>query len=291
MRATVYARGLSNVAALAYDPEGHLWASTAAYSTGGQDGVYMIENAGSPPLKVISGLSTPLGLLWSTGTLFVSSSGRVDAYSGFDGSAFTHRDQVIAFPAGTGELNNIVASPDGRIELGISAPCDHCRPASKWSAAIVSFRPDGTDLRLSAGGIRAPFGLAYSPGGELIVSMNQRDDLGSATPGDWLAVVKRGQAWGFPDCYGQAGNACVNTPKPIAVLDPHAAAGGLTVVGSEALVAEWAKGGVLRVALETHRVSPWLTGLKNPLPIMTAPDGSVVVGDWKTGVIYRINKR
>ncbi len=42
----------------------------------------------------------------------------------------------------------------------------------------------GSDLRLYATRIRAPFGLAYFPGSsDLFASMNQRDDLGARTPG------------------------------------------------------------------------------------------------------------
>ena len=63
--------------------------------------------------------------------------------------------------------------------------------------------------------------------------MNQRDDLGAKTPGDWLALVRQGQDWGFPGCYGQGGAACAGVPKPVAVLDPHAAAGGVAVLTSE----------------------------------------------------------
>jgi len=60
---------------------------------------------------------------------------------------------------------------------------------------VVSFLPDGSDLRVEAGGIRAPVGLAYYPGtNDLFVTMNQRDDLGAQTPGDWLAVVRAGQS-------------------------------------------------------------------------------------------------
>ena len=42
--------------------------------------------------------------------------------------------------------------------------------------------------------------------------MNQRDDLGCRTPGDWLAVVRPGQDWGFPSCYGQQTQRCAVTP-------------------------------------------------------------------------------
>ena len=83
---------------------------------------------------------------------------------------------------------------------------------------------------LKATGIRAPVGLAWYPGAsDLFVTMNQRDDLGDATPGDWLAVVVPGQDWQFPDCYGQGGSACDGAPSPVAVLDKHAAVSGVAI--------------------------------------------------------------
>jgi len=59
-------------------------------------------------------------------------------------------------------------------------------------------------------------------------------------------------------------------------------------------VAEWQVGRVLRVALTrsgstySGSVSPFLTGMKDPLPVLTTPDGALLVGDWSTGTIYRI---
>ena len=33
---------------------------------------------------------------------------------------------------------------------------------------------------------------------------------------------------------------------------------------------------------------PFLTGLKQPVPVALAPGGAVVVGDWGTGTVYLI---
>jgi glucose/arabinose dehydrogenase len=175
--------------------------------------------------------------------------------------------------------------------MGISSACDHCTPTSKWSASIVTFRPDGSDVRVFAKHIRAPYGLARYPGtGDLLVSMNQRDDLGTWTPGDWLARVGAGQDWRFPGCYGQGGTACAGVPAPLAALDKHAAAGGVAVSGRTAFVAEWQAGRVLAVPLTGTRqtAKSFLTGIRNPLALATAPDGAVFVGDWGTGKIYRV---
>jgi glucose/arabinose dehydrogenase len=250
----------------------------------------------------VAGLHTPLGLLWIDDQLYVAEKEQVVAYSGFDGSRFSSQRTVLTLPAGVGESNGLTATPDGRIQLGISSPCDHCTPASPYSAAIISFRPDGTDLRVDASRIRAPIGLTYTPWShQLLVTMNQRDDLGAATPGDWLSIVHQGDNWGFPACWGQGGEACAGVPRPFAELDPHAAVSGVAVVdgslgavvGRAAIVAEWATAKVLWVPADGTRTSTpslLVSGIQHPVPVVTGPDQAVYIGDWQTGTIYRVTK-
>jgi glucose/arabinose dehydrogenase len=304
LNATVYAMGLEHPAAFAFDSDGRLWVATADYSDDGTDGVYLIAAAGATPRKVIGGLHTPLGLLWLDGSLYVSSRGGVVAWTGFDGSAFAGHRAIVTLPSGTGEVNGMALAPNGRIWMGISAASDHATGDSPYSATVVSFRPDGTDLKVEATGIRAPIGLAWYPGtADLFVTMNQRDDLGDATPGDWLAIVASGQNWGFPDCYGQGGTACDGVPQPVAVLDEHAAVSGLAIAtgqlgpwaGNAAIVAEWATGKVLRVPLAkgasgyaSAPATTFITGLRNPVALAIGPDGALYAGDWTSGIVYRI---
>ena len=262
-----------------------------------------MAQSGGDAIEIVKDLPTDLGLAWNHDGLYVASKKRVDAHHGFDGTAFSDHHTVLTLPAGVGESNGLVMSPDGHLLLGISAPCDHCTPTSTSSAAIASFQPDGSDLTTYASGIRAPVGLTSYPGtSNLFVSMNQRDDFGDEIPGDWLAQVTQGQNWGFPDCFGQGGTGCPDQPQPVAVLDQHAAVSGVaivtgqlgTTVGTSALVAEWADGAVKRVALTANGatyagiVHPFLTGFTNPVPVLAAPDGAVFVGDWTTGTICRI---
>jgi glucose/arabinose dehydrogenase len=257
-------------------------------------------------VKVIAGVRGPLGLTWYRGRLYVASLGRVEAFSGLRGAHFARRTTILTEPRGHGWNNSIAPTPDGRLVMGISAACDHCTSTSRWSGTIVSFRPDGRGVRVYAKGIRAPFGLAYRPGtSALLVTMNQRDDLGPRTPGDWLAEVAQGDDWRFPACYGQGGASCAGVPAPIAVLDKHAAAGAVAVVtgqlgaavGTAALVAEWQSNRVLQVGLGTSAATahgapaPFLTGVRNPLALALARDGALLVGDWGTGRIYRIARR
>ncbi len=286
-RLTIYAHGPRHVSAFAIDSRGRLWATAAGLTGHKGDGLYLIARRDAKAVKVAGGLVDPLGLVWVDGKLLVSSLGKVTALSGFDGRRFRSRRVILDGPVKGGENNNLALAPNGRVVMGISASCDHCAPASRWSAAVVSFNPDGSDLRIVASGIRAPFGLAYG-NGTLYVTMNQRDDLGDKTPGDWLAVVRNGQDWGFPTCYGQSSAACRSGPAPVAVLDMHAAAGGVALVGSTAYVAEWQTGKVLRVSLQTGKVSTVAIAIKNPLPVV-AKDGALLVGDWSSGTISRFD--
>jgi glucose/arabinose dehydrogenase len=303
LKATIYAQGPPTLATFDFDPDGRLWLTAAGLETHTQDGVYLVAKAGAPAQRVISGLNDPLGLDWYAGRLYVSSVGRVDAYWGFNGTSFTGHREILKGPLAEGENNLLVTAPDGRFLMGVSATCDHCVPTSQWDGSIVSFRPDGSDLRVYASRIRAPVGLALFPGtSDLFVTMNQQDNLGALTPGDTLGIVREGQQWGFPECYGQGGPACAGVPNPVAVLDKHAAVGGVAIetgqlgpsIGTSALVAEWNVAKVQRVALTRTgsgfqgTVTPFLTGMAHPLTLTFAPDRSLLVGDWATGKIYRI---
>jgi glucose/arabinose dehydrogenase len=303
LRATVYAKGPATTAAFAFDASGRLWLTAAGLESHPEDGVYLIAKPGARALKVVSGLDDPLGLAWYRGRLYVASVGRVDEFGGFDGSRFTQHTKILSGPATGAENNLLVMGADGDFLMGVSATCDHCTPSSSFAGAIVSFRPDGSDLRVYAARIRAPFGLAYFPGtNELFATMNQQDNLGAQTPGDWLALVREGEDWRFPQCHGQGGAACTGVPAPTAVLDKHAAVGGVAIltgqlgagVGTAAIVPEWELGKVQRVALAKSgsgyegSVTPLLTGIQNPLAVALAPDRSLLVGDWASGTIYRI---
>ena len=305
LRATILTHGPAHVSAFTIDGAGRLWLSTAAATDTGTDGVYVVAHPGATPVEVVAGLHTPLGLLWIGPELYVASRERVDAYGDLVATTFATHRRVVSFPAGVGELNGLLRAPDGRIQLAISAPCDHCRTTSPYSAAVVSFRPDGSDLRVDVSHLRAPVGLAYVPHTDAVLAtVDQRDDLGAATPGDLLIQLVRGQNWRFPDCYSQRGSACDGVDDPVATLDPHAGVDGLAVatgqlgstVGTAAIVAEYAQGKVQRVPLVANptgsgyhgTAAPFLTGIKNPVPVLLGPGGHLFLGDWTTGIIYQI---
>lgn len=293
-KARIYATGLKHASAFAFDHKGRLWVTTSGAADHRADGLYVVMQAGTRPVRVAH-LDGPLGLTWYRNRLYVASTGRVTAFGDLHGTRFGTRRTILRGPVAGASNNAIVATANGRLLMSVSTTCDDCVPRSKWAAAIVSFRPDGSDLRIYARRIRAAYGLVLAPEG-VLATMNQRDDLGDRTPGDWLALVKQGQDWGFPACYGQSGSACAGVPKAVAVLARHAAAGGLALSSGSAFVAEWQSGRVLRVRLTragekyTGTATTFLLGMHNPLPVVRAAGGAILVGDWATGVVYAVEQ-
>jgi glucose/arabinose dehydrogenase len=158
LKATVYSSGLPTMSAFAFDSQGRLWVAASGATGHAKDGIYLVRHSGASPVKVVGGLQGPLGLTWSGDWLYVASIGHVDAFGGLRGSKFTRRRAILKGPVAGGENNNLIVGPGGRLVMGISASCDHCKPRSRWSATIVSFRTDGSDLRVDARGVRAAFG-------------------------------------------------------------------------------------------------------------------------------------
>src|SRR5215211_5404687 len=161
-----YAKGIPNPSNLAFDARGRLWVTSAGVQAAGADGVWLISRRGAPPRQVVSGLFSALGLTWYRRELYVSHivphatfaprhTGRVVAYSGFDGRRFAR--------------SRVVVDPGGRLYLGIGSESDHEPSSAELAGTVVSFRPSGGGLRVQARGLRNPYGLAVAQGGRRLL--------------------------------------------------------------------------------------------------------------------------
>ena len=298
--------------ALARDGAGRVWITSADGSARPTGKVLVLPKLGGQPRPVILGLRTPLGLTWFRRELYVSSTGRVDAYSGFAAGRFTRHRKVIAnLPVGLHQNDAIVPGPDGRLYLGLGSPCDACTPSKSRSATVLSFLPSGRDVRVVARGLRNPYGLAFVPGsGDLLVTEEGRDDLGLKQPPEELNVVRAGSPppdFGYPRCVGQGGALCREKTPAFATFPAHAAAGGVVVTAGDfgpvttpsAFVALYGSSfrpptgrHVVRVSLMTPVSTViFARGFKNPLALLMTPNRELLVGDFTSGRIYRIRPR
>ena len=96
-------------------------------------------------------------------------------------------------------------------------------------------RPDGGGLRIVSRGLRNPFGLAVDPGtGRLYATINERDELGPGEPADTVVEIRDGRLFGWPACWPsykrkRLMGSCRGVTPPLAYLQPHSSADGLTV--------------------------------------------------------------
>lgn len=75
-------------------------------------------------------------------------------------------------------------------------------PAEKDRARIFEFRPDGSERRVYAWGIRNAVGLAIHPEtGVLWASVNERDGLGDDLVPDYISQIEDGGFYGWPWFY------------------------------------------------------------------------------------------
>jgi glucose/arabinose dehydrogenase len=325
-----YAQGIPNPSNLTFDGRGRLWATSAGVQAAAADGVWFVPRRGARPRQVVSGLFSALGLTWYRRELYVSHivphatfapqhTGRVVAYSGFDGRRFARSRVVVdGLPVGRHRVDSIVAGPGGRLYLGIGSESDHEPSSAALAGTVVSFRPNGGGLRVEARGLRNPYGLAVGVGGDgvrgrLLVSEHGRDDLGLHSPPDELNLVNpRGGArsYGFPNCWGQGGAPCRGTVAPLARLAPHSAPGAVVATrrfgrwGPSAFVTRFGStfrenptgGDVVRVSLarlgrrRTAPVHRFATGFghQEPLGAALGPGGALYVSLWQSGRIVRL---
>jgi glucose/arabinose dehydrogenase len=303
-RVTTFAAGLQDPTAMAWGPDGRLYVAE-------DTGLLVVAERGSrKPVVVARSLRTPLGLVWRGRTLFVSEQGRLTRF-GLRGSELrNHRVVIGGLPFGEHQQDNVVFH-SGRLWWGSGSTCDACTERDRRSAAVLSLRPDGSDLRVVARGLRNPYGLAFQPGtGRLYASVNGQDELGTPSdpePADIVVVVRQGAFYGWPRCWPNArtlrlSGSCAGVTKPAAYLEPHSSADGLAFWRGDLFVAEWGQylskrfgRRVVRVDLRPNgtarRVTVFASGFAHPLALLVDRRGGLLVADWGPGIVYRIHAR
>jgi glucose/arabinose dehydrogenase len=288
-QATTYAIGLHHPTAMSFGPDGRLYVSQDT----GQ--IVSVVRGSRRPRPFATKLVVPLGLLWHHGKLYASESGRVTLFT----RNGARRTIVRGLPYKLHQQDAIVAGPDGRLYLGSGSTCDACVERDRRSAAILSFRPDGSDLRVVASGLRNPYGLVFV-GRSLYVTVNGRDKLGDDEPAEMIVRIEQGADYGWPNCWPSYAlrrliGACRGMPAPVAYLDPHSSADGIASWRGDLFVAEWGEylhknHGRVVVRIRRGHVTTFATGFDHPLALAVGPSGDLLVADWGRGVIYAIRK-
>jgi glucose/arabinose dehydrogenase len=312
--AQVYATGLDEPTAAAYGPDGRLYVSEE-----NGDIVTVTPDSHAPSLFA-TGFKIPLGLAWLGDTLYVSSEGQLDSLQLVNGTAADRKTVVSGLPYGRHQQDNVVAGTNGRLYFGSGSTCDACTESSRYSAAILSVEPNGTGLEVVASGTRNPYGLAVQPGtGRIYASVNGRDYLGTTSdpePADMVIEVTPGANYGWPNCWPDARSLdlqgqCQGVTPPAAYLAPHSAPTGMAFYTGKSFPASYDDNlfvasygaeigpaptghNVVRIVLNSSGSAPnsavteFASGFENPMGVVVDQLGALLIPDWGTGDIYRI---
>ncbi len=288
---------------------------------------YDLDGISDQTWLLASGLDTPNGVAFYQGDLYIAENSRILRLNKIESQLdrpprletvyddlpeYTHHGwKFIAF------------GPDNRLYIPIGAPCNVCE--SSDAARIISIKPDGSDPKIHAEGVRNSVGFAWHPETEeMWFTDNGRDNLGDDLPPDELNhAPEPGMHFGFPYCHG--GNIpdpdfdsfeCSDFSPPAIKLGPHVASLGMRFYTgtqfpkryqNQIFIAEhgsWNRSipigyRISLVSLKNDRAiayetfaAGWLQGRQawgRPVDVLVMADGAFLVSDDKQGLIYRIS--
>ncbi len=207
--------------------------------------------------------------------------------------------------------------------VGIGSSCNICNETDPRRAAVSRYAPDGSGGERFAFGTRNPVGVAFQPGtGWLWATVNERDNQGNEIPPDLVTLLQQNQNFGWPNCQPpgatpqQAGADCSGITPPTIGIQAHSAPLGLAFYTGQQFPGDYANDLFVAQHGSWNRTPPaepkllrlhfngtqpvsaldFATGWQapdgsrsgRPAGLVVAPDGSLIVSDDQTGVLYRI---
>ena len=283
---------------------------------------------GGKVVKVADGLSTPNGVAFRDGALYIAEIGRIYRIDDVEKDPASAQKPQLVFDKLPRDPHHgwkfIRFGPDGRLFIPIGAPCNVCD--REGYALIAALDLPSRAFQVFARGVRNTVGFDWHPQTrELWFTDNGRDWLGDDRPADELNRAPRaGLHFGFPHChqgdlpdpeFGRT-RKCAEFEPPAQNLGPHVAALGMRFYTGSMFPAEFRNqvfiaehGSWNRSKKSGYRVSVvklenskavsyqpfaegWLQGESawgRPVDLEGLPDGSLALSDDAAGVIYRIS--
>jgi glucose/arabinose dehydrogenase len=203
----------------------------------------------------LKGLNSPFGMALIGNTLYVANTDGIVRFP------YT-RDQIEITASPTtvtrlpaGPINHhwtrgLLASRDGsKLYVSVGSNSDRGErgmDVETERASILEVDVKTGAKRVYASGMRNPIGMAWVPGSDALwAAVNEREELGSDLPPDYMTAVKPGGFYGWPYSYhGQNVDSRVAPQRPDLVvkaitpdyaLGPHTAAMGIVYAGASSL--------------------------------------------------------
>ncbi len=239
-KVTYFAEKVPGARMMTLSPSGTLFVSTM------QKTVYALRDddrdGRADRVRVVSDqLSTPNGVAFKDGSLYVGEIGRILRFDAIEKRLDNPPKPVVVtddYPTDRHHGWKFMAfGPDGYLYVPVGAPCNICKSDNPIYASLTRIKPDGTGREIVAHGIRNTVGFTWHPvTKELWFTDNGRDWLGDDVPPCELnRLTETGQHFGYPYCHGGdiadpefgAARKCSEFRAPAQKLGPHVAPLGL----------------------------------------------------------------
>ena len=230
---------------------------------------------------------------------------------------------VTGLPTGGHNTRTVRFGPDGMMYMAVGSSCNICVEEDPIRATVSRLTPQGGNPEIVATGLRNPVDLAFQPESDLVwATVNERDNQGNEIPPDLVTIVQEGANYGWPYCQPpdavpqEPGADCSGITPPTVGIQPHSAPLGMTFLEGDAVPAElsgdlivaqhgsWnreppAAPKLLHIDFEDGQpvaATDFVTGWQDaagerwgrPAGVTLAPDGSLIVSDDLSGLLYRI---
>lgn len=255
---TVFADKVSGARSMAVAPDGTVFVGTR------QQVVYAIvdrnhDHKADEVLTMATGLTSPNGVAFKDGALYVAEINRISRFDGViefakvAGGGPAPKQTVLTDKLPTERQHGwkyLAFGADGLLYTQIGAPGNLVDRGDPF-ATIVRMKPDGSNFEIFARGVRNSVGMAWHPDTkEIWFTDNGRDMLGDDRPNDELNTApKAGLHFGYPYCHEGSildpefgtGKACTDYAAPAQKMGPHVAALGLKFYGGSMFPPEYRK--------------------------------------------------
>ena len=156
---------------------------------------------------LVTGLNRPHGMDFHGPWLYI---GETDAIARirFDPATRTTEGEVerivTGLPGGGNHWSRPLRfGPDGWLYVSVGSSCNVCVEEDERRAALLRFKPDGSEPEIYATGLRNTVGFDWHPvTGQLYGTDNGRDLLGNDFPPCELNAIDRGGFYGWPFANG-----------------------------------------------------------------------------------------
>jgi len=208
------AKNLTDPRVIIFDPDGNLLSSITSEGKVVALPDKNLDGVADKTIIVVGGLNRPHGLAFRCETnsgaqkcyLYIAESDQIAMYD-YDRVKMqaTNKKKIADLPNdGEHFTRTLDFGPDGRLYVSVGSDCNVCLESDTRRAAIFSMKPDGSDFKEFAKGLRNTVFFIWHPiTNEMWGADMGRDFLGNNLPPDEINILKAGGNYGWPICYGK----------------------------------------------------------------------------------------